>query len=77
VIITDAKGVSVTLSVNSAGNFFTTKALTKPLHAKVQNGDKFYEMGGEIKDGDCNTCHTEASRADEGAEYPRGRIVSP
>ena len=76
-IITDATGVSVALTVNSAGNFFSGKALKKPLHAKVQRGDQVYEMGGEIKDGDCNTCHTEGGRADEGVEYPRGRIVVP
>ena len=31
----------------------------------------------EIKDGDCNGCHTEAGRADEGPDYANGRIVAP
>jgi hypothetical protein len=77
VVITDAKGTTVTLEVNSAGNFYYERSLSKPLRAKVVRGDAVYEMQAEIKDGDCNACHTEAGRADEGVDYPRGRIVSP
>ena len=77
VIITDATGKTVTLDVNWAGNFMTEEKLKKPLRAKVKRGSVVYEMQGEIKDGDCNACHTEAGRIDEGEEYPRGRIVLP
>lgn len=77
VIITDATGKTFTLDVNEAGNFMTEDKMTKPLRAKVKRGDVVYEMQGAVKDGDCNACHTEAGRADEGDEYPRGRIVLP
>ena len=77
VIVTDATGKTVTLDVNEAGNFMTEEKLKKPLRAKVKRGNVVYEMQGEVKDGDCNACHTEAGRADEGDEYPRGRIVLP
>lgn len=77
VIITDATGKTFTLDVNAAGNFMDTSAMKKPLHAKVKRGNAVYEMITEIKDGDCNGCHTETGRADEGAEYAAGRIVAP
>lgn len=77
VVITDATGKTFTLDVNEAGNFMTEEKMKKPLRAKVKRGDVVYEMQGAIKDGDCNACHTEAGRADEGDEYPRGRIVLP
>lgn len=77
VIITDAAGKSFTLAVNAAGNFYTAAAMTFPVHAKVKKGDVVYEMGGAIKDGDCNACHTQDGRANEGNDYPRGRIVVP
>jgi hypothetical protein len=77
VIVTDATGKTFTLDVNEAGNFMSEAKMKKPLRAKVRRGDAVYEMQDDIKDGDCNACHTEAGRADEGAEYPRGRIVLP
>lgn len=77
VIVTDATGKTFTLDVNEAGNFMSEEKMQKPLRAKVKRGESVFEMKGEVKDGDCNACHTEAGRADEGAEYPRGRIVLP
>ena len=77
VIITDATGKEFSLPVNAAGNFMDTRAMKKPLRAKVKRGDAVFEMQAEIKEGDCNACHTESGRADEGPDYPRGRIVAP
>lgn len=57
VYLTDANGQSVTLSTNSAGNFYTTKSLTFPLTAEVDKGGFTMAMGSEISTGACNSCH--------------------
>jgi hypothetical protein len=53
VTIRDAAGVTVTLTTNRVGNFFTTKALAFPLTVSV-GGDR---MPDRVTYGGCNTCH--------------------
>lgn len=71
VVLTGADGKKVTLSVNSAGNFFTEQAIALPYTASVIRGGKSRSMQAAQTDGDCNNCHTA-----EGGEAP-GRIVAP
>ncbi len=72
VVITDANGVSITLSVNAAGNFTHSDTLTFPVHAVVVKGGKTRAMQSEVTDGDCNHCHT-----DSGEQGAPGRILLP
>lgn len=69
--IIDANGKIVTLTSNSAGNFYTRAALTMPIRARVTSGDVVREMLTPVNSGDCNSCHTQ-----EGAENAPGRVVS-
>lgn len=78
VIITDANGKSLSLSVNAAGNFYTTKPVALPYRAKVIVGDQEREMDVEQKSGDCNGCHTQQGTNNQGGdEKAPGRIILP
>lgn len=73
--ITDATGKTVSLPVNSSGNFLYTiarKQLKLPYTAKVTQNGRERAMSAAQMNGDCNSCHT--SSGDNGAP---GRIMSP
>lgn len=72
VVITGADGKSFSLSLNSAGNFYTKNAVAKPYRAKVIAGGKTREMVTPQMDGDCNTCHSV-----NGSEKAPGRVMAP
>jgi hypothetical protein len=72
VVVTGSDGTTISLSINAAGNFFTTYSLSAPFTAKVVNGDLERAMTETTTDGDCNSCHTESG--DNGAP---GRITLP
>jgi len=72
VVLRDATGKTVTLPVNSAGNFSYSGLLTFPLEAEVTKGGAVRAMGAPVAEGDCNGCHTAAG--DNGAP---GRILLP
>jgi hypothetical protein len=72
VVVTDAKGKVVTLTVNAAGNFYSATAITPPYSAKVVKGGVERAMVATQKTGDCNSCHTV-----DGTNDAPGRIVSP
>lgn len=71
VVIKGADGRTVTLSVNQAGNFYTTTPIALPYTASVVRGGKTSTMKTPQENGDCNTCHSESP-----TEAP-GRIVGP
>lgn len=71
--ITGADGQVITLTTNSAGNFFLESGtIAVPYTAKVKAGGKENAMGTAQSEVDCNTCHT--ASGDNGAP---GRILSP
>jgi hypothetical protein len=72
VIVTDGTGKSVTLTVNSAGNFYSQARLTPPFSAKVVKGSLTRAMMAQQTTGDCNSCHTE-----QGDQSAPGRIAEP
>ncbi len=56
--ITDASGNVVTLTTNSAGNFYTSQALTFPIGAEVDANGGSRTMVTAVAAGGCNGCHT-------------------
>ena len=72
VVITDANGQSFTISVNSAGNFYSSTGVATPFHAKVVTSVGERAMSAAQTSGDCNSCHTES-----GANSAPGRIMLP
>lgn len=75
VVIVDAKGQTLTLDVNSAGNFFYEKEegdLALPYTAKVIREGQERVMATPQRDGDCNACHSEA-----GDDHAPARIMAP
>jgi mono/diheme cytochrome c family protein len=77
VVITDANGATVTMSVNSAGNFYAEPGsvpgtFTAPLTAKVVANGQERVMATALESGDCNHCHTQ-----DGTEMAPGRIILP
>lgn len=72
VVITDANKKVTTLTVNSAGNFYTEGAIAFPYTAKVLRGGKEHVMVAAQTSGDCNSCHTE-----QGNSGAPGRITAP
>jgi hypothetical protein len=73
VIITDGNGMVQTLTPNSAGNFFFESAsFSYPYTAKVTYQGRERAMLVSQKDGDCNSCHTQA-----GDQMAPGRIFLP
>ena len=71
VFIQGSDGVTQTLDVNAAGNFYTQQAIAMPYRAWVTVGNQTLTMPTTQTNGDCNSCHT-ANTSD-----PTGRIVSP
>ncbi len=72
VVITDARGVSVSLTPNAAGNFLYAGGLTLPIRAKVVSSRGERAMAATQSTGNCNSCHTVA-----GANGAPGRIMLP
>ena len=58
--VTDAMGHVVTMSSNSAGNFFARRSmqsLVPPFQAEVEREGRVRRMGSMVMTGACNTCH--------------------
>ena len=72
VVITDASGKVQTLPVNATGNFYSTKAVVFPFHAKVISSTGERDMMAAQSNGDCNYCHTPT-----GFNGAPGRIMAP
>jgi hypothetical protein len=72
VVITDANNQTTTLTVNSAGNFYSAAAIATPFSAKVVSGTRERAMTDTQTSGDCNSCHTV-----DGANGAPGRIMAP
>jgi hypothetical protein len=71
VVITGTNG-TVTLTANSAGNFYTRNAVGTPYTATVIANGQTRAMATPQTSGDCNACHTQ--NGDNGAP---GRILAP
>ena len=69
VVLTDAKGRTLSLKTNGAGNFYTAETLVFPAKAEVHRNGKVNTMPIDVPEGGCNSCHA------PGAET--GRIVAP
>lgn len=76
VVITTADQQTLTLAVNSAGNFMYDQQefgpIMFPIKAKVVQGDAEIAMAAAQMSGDCNSCHTEL-----GMNGAPGRILAP
>lgn len=73
IVVTDADGVTHTLNVNGAGNFFLeTEDFAFPYQAKVTYQGRERVMVEPQKNGDCNDCHSQ-----DGRENAPGRIFLP
>jgi hypothetical protein len=73
VVVTGSNGTSITLTPNSAGNFYSSTSLAGPYKAKVVDSTgKERVMVSTASSGDCNTCHTQS-----GASGAPGRITLP
>ena len=70
--ITDASGATLTLTTNAAGSFYSSAAISFPVHAAVVTSSGTRAMAAAQVTGDCNTCHTQA-----GASGAPGRVVTP
>ncbi len=70
--ITGKNGKKISLTVNSAGNFFYEGYVALPYTARVITANGVREMFKEQTNGDCNTCHTQ-----NGANGALGRILLP
>ena len=72
IVITDANGTVVSLTPNTAGNFYSSAALAFPIHATVVVNGTERAMVGAQQSGDCNACHTQT-----GASMAPGRVAVP
>jgi cytochrome c553 len=72
VVITDNTGRTLTLTPNSAGNFYSTTALAFPIRAKVVVNGQERVMATAQTSGDCNACHTQ-----NGTSMAPGRVTVP
>lgn len=61
--ITDANQRQVTLTSNTAGNFYTKSTLTPPLTIVVSDGTQDATMLSGASSGDCNGCHAPSGSA--------------
>ncbi|HMI84716.1 MAG TPA: hypothetical protein VK550_11535 [Polyangiaceae bacterium] len=72
VVITPSCGTPISLTVNSAGNFYYTGSVRLPFTAKVVvNGAERVMLGPQTL-GDCNACHSQ-----NGLQGAPGRIIVP
>ncbi len=58
VILTDATGKQVTLTTNSAGNFYTDEPLAFPVGAELHHGTQVAAMVRKVPTGACASCHS-------------------
>jgi hypothetical protein len=76
IVITDANGKTVTVTPNSAGNFYSrSSTITPPYTVKLTYQGRERDMTGLTTaptNGDCNSCHTV-----DGANGAPGRIMLP
>ena len=75
VIVTDANGMTISMNVNSVGNFYYQgrgASLAFPYQAKVVQNGLERVMVTPQTDGDCNSCHSES-----GDNMAPGRIMLP
>lgn len=72
VVVTGADGQTLTITPNSAGNFYATSAISSPFTAKVVSDNGTRAMMTAQTSGDCNSCHT-----NPGANGAPGRIMLP
>jgi hypothetical protein len=72
VVITPSCGTPITLTVNSAGNFYYTGNVRLPYTAKVVVNGVERSMVTPQTLGDCNACHTPT-----GLQGAPGRIIVP
>ncbi len=73
IVITDANGATLTLTPNSAGNFYDSRTpVALPYNAKVVANGMTRAMSAAQTSGDCNSCHTQF-----GANGAPGRITAP
>lgn len=49
----------LTLTTNSAGNFYSTQAVTFPIRARISKDGKTQEMFGQMSNGNCASCHAQ------------------
>ena len=70
--ITGADGKMVTLTPNSAGNFYSQTTVATPFQAKVVYMGRERVMIAKQTSGDCNSCHTQ-----NGTNSAPGRIAMP
>jgi hypothetical protein len=69
VVVTDAGGRSITMTSNSAGNFYTAEPLTPPLDAHVEKDGHRIVANAAVPRGGCNDCHSVPPK-----EETRGRL---
>lgn len=76
--VVDADGVEIRIAPNSAGNFYSLRALTFPLRTVEVIGPTgmVRAMGSPAPHGDCNACHTRTG-TDTPTGMAPGRIVVP
>jgi cytochrome c553 len=77
VVVTDSKGKSTQLTVNSAGNFLSSSSFSAPFTVKVvaANGHERSMLTKLTSSmGDCNSCHTQSGTGNPKAP---GRILMP
>lgn len=72
VTVTDANNATVTVNVDSVGNFSSQTAIAAPFHVVVTDSNGTRTMYGSLTSGDCNSCHTPT-----GANNAPGRIMAP
>jgi hypothetical protein len=72
VVVTGADQNTITLTPNTAGNFFYQGALALPFRIKLTYMGRERMMGVAQTSGDCNGCHTQ-----NGANGAPGRILVP
>jgi hypothetical protein len=73
VVVSGSGGTSITLTPNSAGNFYSSMFLSAPYTAKVVTGSGIERvMVSPLSTGDCNSCHSQT-----GANGAPGRITMP
>jgi hypothetical protein len=70
--ITGADGNTVTIAVNSAGNFYYRGSVALPFTAAVVSNGKMRVMSTPESSGDCNSCHTAS-----GMNGAPGRVMLP
>jgi hypothetical protein len=70
--IIGADGKSITMTANSAGNFYSKNTVTFPYTARITKDGRERVMATPADSGDCNACHTQA-----GDEAAPGRILAP